>query len=205
VRVGRDASTVSYWLRKYALEPVHKHKHAARGGIERSTLESLVETGASTREIAARLATSSGTVRHWLRKYGLQTRRGATRRRRRASALDAEQTLEMHCRRHGLTLFRLGARGSYRCMRCRSEDVSRRRRRVKAILVAEAGGQCCLCGYDRCIGALHFHHLDPREKSFSLSDEGLTRSLERAQAEARKCVLLCSNCHAEVQAGMLST
>jgi hypothetical protein len=79
--------------------------------------------------------------------------------------------------------------------------VSRRRRKVKAILVTEAGGSCVLCGYDRHIGALEFHHLDPAQKKFGLSMGGLARSLERARAEARKCVLLCANCHAEVEAG----
>jgi hypothetical protein len=34
--------------------------------------------------------------------------------------------------------------------------------------------------------------------------EGVARSLVRARAEARKCVLLCANCHAEVEAGMAS-
>jgi len=37
---------------------------------------------------------------------------------------------------------------------------------------------------------------------FSLSEEGVTRSLARARAEAEKCVLLCAKCHAEVEAGV---
>jgi hypothetical protein len=68
--------------------------------------------------------------------------------------------------------------------------------------VAEAGGQCARCGYDACIAALHFHHLDPATKDFALSNDGVTRSIERARQEAAKCVLLCANCHAEVEAGM---
>jgi hypothetical protein len=80
--------------------------------------------------------------------------------------------------------------------------VARRRRKVKTILVAEAGGACMLCGYDRHPGALQFHHRDPAQKRFSLSAQGVTRSLERAREEARKCALLCANCHAEVEAGL---
>jgi hypothetical protein len=72
---------------------------------------------------------------------------------------------------------------------------------VKQILVDEAGGACTLCGYSRCVAALQFHHLDPGAKSFSVSMRGVTRSLETARLEAKKCVLLCSNCHAEVEAG----
>jgi hypothetical protein len=93
-------------------------------------------------------------------------------------------------------------RGTYRCKLCRQEQVADRRRRVKRILVDEAGGSCALCGYDRCVAALQFHHLDPTEKCFALSSEGSTRGIDAARAEARKCVLLCGNCHAEVEAGV---
>ena len=75
------------------------------------------------------------------------------------------------------------------------------RRRAKQVLVREAGGQCHLCGYDRCLAALEFHHLDPREKAFALSLRGVTRSLDALREEAAKCVLLCANCHAEVEVG----
>jgi hypothetical protein len=67
--------------------------------------------------------------------------------------------------------------------------------------VTEAGGSCALCGYHRYVGALHFHHVDPSTKAFVLGG-GATRSLERTRQEAAKCVLLCSNCHAEVEAGL---
>jgi hypothetical protein len=79
--------------------------------------------------------------------------------------------------------------------------VAERRRRVKRQLIAEGGGACALCGYDRCAAALQFHHVDPATKSFTLSREGVTRSLARAREEARKCVLLCAHCHAEVEGG----
>jgi hypothetical protein len=70
------------------------------------------------------------------------------------------------------------------------------------MIVEEAGGACVICGYDRFPGALQFHHLDPATKSFALGLRGVTRSLERVRAEARKCVLLCANCHAEVEGGV---
>jgi hypothetical protein len=79
-----------------------------------------------------------------------------------------------------------------------------RRRAVKAILVAEAGGACQICGYDRCLRALEFHHRDPGEKEFGIGRYGHTRSLARARAEVAKCVLLCSNCHMEVEDGLTS-
>lgn len=111
-----------------------------------------------------------------------------------------ERVVQRTCRHHGLTNFVLEGRGSYRCMKCRMERVARRRKELKQILVAEAGGCCQRCGYDRYIGALQFHHLDPSSKGFGLGERGLTRSLDRLRIEAAKCVLLCANCHAEVEA-----
>jgi hypothetical protein len=68
-------------------------------------------------------------------------------------------------------------------------------------LVREAGGQCVICGYARNVRALEFHHLDPSTKRLALSGHGIVVSLDALRAEARKCVLLCSNCHAEVEDG----
>ena len=59
-----------------------------------------------------------------------------------------------------------------------------------------------LCGFDDYAGALQFHHIDPAEKRFQLGGRGLTRALEELREEARKCVLLCANCHAMVEAGV---
>ena len=58
-----------------------------------------------------------------------------------------------------------------------------------------------LCGYDRYLGALEFHHMDRNTKEFrALAACGRTRSFAKLAKEAKKCVLLCSNCHAEVEA-----
>ena len=104
------------------------------------------------------------------------------------------------CATHGETEFVLEGRGYYRCKRCRQQRVIDWRRRARVKLVAEAGGACMLCGYDRYIGALHFHHIDPSQKEFAVSGRGFTRSIQKMREEAAKCVLLCSNCHAEVEA-----
>jgi transposase len=200
-RVGRHPSTVSYWLAKYGLQAPGRERHAPRGAIERDVLERLVASGASVAVIGETLGRGTRSVRHWLARYGLETRATARRRARREAP---GTTALLPCDRHGVGVHRRGASGRFRCLACRSEAVTRRRRKVKAILVAEAGGACVLCGYERCTGALQFHHLDPATKRFELSADGFARSLDRARAEARKCVLLCSNCHAEVESGSVS-
>jgi transposase-like protein len=193
--VGKNPSTVAYWVKKHGLRSAHADRHAARGGVDRARLEELVAAGRSIRGIAAELEVSYATVQHWLKRYGLRTERVRP---------DPElRRIERTCERHGRTEFvRYGPNEHFRCERCRKERVSARRRRVKEILVAEAGGACHLCGYRRYIGALHFHHVDPDGKEFGLAQRGAARSIARSRAEAAKCVLLCANCHAEVEAGI---
>jgi excisionase family DNA binding protein len=199
---GRHPSTVGYWVKRHGLSPVHRDRHAPKGGISREALTALVDDGLSTREIADTLGLSQGTVRHWLRKHGLRTHRARRDDSHGLRGVDADRAV-MDCPRHGTTEFWLEARGIYRCLRCRSEAVARRRRKLKEIVVREAGGACVLCGYDRYIGALQFHHRDGESKQFGLADRGLTRSLDAVRKEAAKCALLCANCHSEVQAGIV--
>lgn len=196
--VGKHPSTVGYWVKKRGLVACNADRHSPKGGLTEAEIEACVEDGLTLREIADRLGRSVATVRHWMDRYGLKTAR-----RRRPKPCGEPVRTTMRCRRHGQTEFVLEGRGYYRCVRCRSEAVSKRRRTVKRKLVEEAGGQCAVCGYSRCQQALQFHHLDPAVKEFHLGHQGQSRSLARSREEARKCVLLCANCHAEVEAGVM--
>jgi hypothetical protein len=140
-----------------------------------------------------------------LRAYGLRTQNSHGKAED-AAAHGAKAagmlTVTLSCANHGETESYLEGRGYYRCKRCRVDAVARRRREVKAILVAEAGGRCAICGYDRHPRALAFHHLDPIEKRLESMPKGVALALATLRAEARKCVLLCANCHAEVEDGV---
>jgi transposase-like protein len=197
LEAGRDASTVAYWVNKHGLRSRHAERHRPRGGLTREQLEPLIDGGLTIRQIAAELDRSAATVRHWLKRHGLKTR-VARRVRRDGSTASA---VVHDCPRHGWTWFRrVGAQTHYRCAQCVIDAVGDARRRVRMTLIDEAGGQCLLCGYDRNPAALQFHHVDRATKEFTLRN-GDTRSLERMRAEAAKCVLLCANCHAEVESG----
>jgi hypothetical protein len=162
----------------------------------------MVARGMPIRAMAEQLGVSYTTVRHWLNKYELTTPRAArlasTRQARAAGAQDEI----IDCPVHGPTRHVRRKDGGLRCLACRSDAVSQRRRRVKEVLVAEAGGCCVLCGYGASVAALHFHHVDPTTKSFAVAGAGITRSIEASRAEAAKCVLLCARCHAEVEHGV---
>jgi transposase len=206
-RFDRHEATVGYWVKKHGLQVANPDKYAARGGMPRQDLEILVDDGLSIAQIAQATGRSKATVRHWLIRYGLRTH-GSAGRRPLQQAKAAKQaglaTATMRCEHHGETDFWLDGRGYYRCKRCRSAAVARRRRKVKAILVKEAGGCCCLCGYNRNMRALHFHHVDPAQKRREINAKGVAVALEKLRVEAQKCVLLCSNCHAEVEDGIVS-
>jgi transposase len=201
---GKHASTVSYWMKKHGLAAAGRQKHAPKGGVGQDVLAGLVERGMTIAEISNEVGLSKATVRHWLRRYGLRTRNARGRRPQEAARAAKEaglRTVANICARHGETEFILEGRGYYRCKRCRSEAVARRRRKVKTILVEEAGGRCVRCGYDRNPAALQFHHLDPATKRIALSARGIAYALATVREEAQKCVLLCANCHAEVENG----
>ena len=71
------------------------------------------------------------------------------------------------------------------------------RRAMKKQAVKIKGGKCSICGYDKNINALTFHHEDPSIKEFQLSN-GNTRSWDKYLIELEKCTLVCMNCHAEI-------
>ena len=85
---------------------------------------------------------------------------------------------------------------------CNSCHVSKRRRVREEKIYEYKGESCCICGYNRTRKALHCHHVDPSRKSFRISGNwGL--SWERIKKELDKCIMVCSNCHAEIHDGLV--
>ncbi len=80
--------------------------------------------------------------------------------------------------------------------------VAKRRRKIKEFAVVYKGGKCQVCSYNKYIGALDLHHLDPKTKAFGIGDKGYTRSWQAVRHEADKCILVCANCHREIEAGI---
>lgn len=73
---------------------------------------------------------------------------------------------------------------------------------MKEKAVEYKGGCCQVCGYDRCIRALDFHHIDSSKKDFTISSN-CNKSWERIKIEIDKCILVCSNCHREIHSGLV--
>ena len=82
------------------------------------------------------------------------------------------------------------------CKTCHSlYSLNRQRERQKQIKL-EFGGKCQLCGYNKCLDALEFHHRIPKTKKYELSNMW-TYNIENIRKEAQKCDLICANCHRE--------
>ena len=89
----------------------------------------------------------------------------------------------------------------YQCKACWNKRTAQTGKDKVQTLKLEYGGKCSICGYDKYLGALEFHHVDPSTKEFHL---GTRRGYDitRLRAELDKCVLVCSNCHAEIHGGV---
>lgn len=62
-------------------------------------------------------------------------------------------------------------------------------------LVEHLGAKCSMCQNEFPYYVYDFHHEDPSQKDFEVSDRVAGYTLDILYKEVDKCVLLCSNCH----------
>lgn len=91
----------------------------------------------------------------------------------------------------------------YECLPEENYNGATMRKVLKKWALQEKGKKCCVCGYNKCIEALEFHHLNPNEKDFNLSDRNIKLDWNKVKQEIDKCILVCSNCHREIHSGVL--
>ena len=107
------------------------------------------------------------------------------------------QTHYTHCE-HGHDVRVVGRHKSGACKACAVEKNRKLYRQRRALIDAyklERG--CWVCGYNKSAAALHLHHEDPDTKTISRSSDFIQVSLDRFYEEAKKCIVLCANCHME--------
>ena len=71
------------------------------------------------------------------------------------------------------------------------------RRKVKAKAVEYKGGKCQICGYNKSVYSMDFHHENGEDKSFNISTIS-TSAWSKIKKELDKCILVCKNCHGEI-------
>lgn len=85
----------------------------------------------------------------------------------------------------------------------RSKAVKKWRKNAKLRLIRAFGGRCCVCGYDKCAEVFEFHHLNPSEKEITWGQmRSNIKGWNLIIVEMRKCIMVCSNCHKEIHAGV---
>lgn len=161
--------------------------------MDKTELEKCISAGNTQRVIAKKFAVSQSTVRFWLRKYGLKTRRGPHNKREPGSR---------KCKCGETDPKKFYGNKSNICSKCHNGYVSKvgsqKVSRIREIL----GGSCAVCGFSKYQCALDFHHLKPGEKIDSL--RGMRGwSWEKILNEIKNGVLLCKNCHAAIHSGEL--
>jgi hypothetical protein len=172
--------------------------------MDRDILENDVNQNLSTRKIAEKNGVSQGTVKHWLKKYNLKTNH----------LIGSKKTYGDHkfCPKCNTTLpineyYNKSTKESTKinghgwCKNCTNKATVERQRQLKQKCIDYKGGKCFICGYNTYAGALEFHHLNPKDKDYAIS-RFKNRKFESIVGELDKCVLLCSNCHKEVEGGV---
>lgn len=151
--------------------------------MERDTLENFVNLGYSSYTIAKITGKSQTTIRYWLDKHSLRRK------------------IVFKCGNCGETNPEKFFKGRYtQCKKCRRSGQNNLTQRHKKTLVEYKGGKCEICGYDKCLAALDFHHINPKEKDPNWK-KMRAWTPERVKKEVDKCQLVCRNCHSEIHYG----
>ena len=86
------------------------------------------------------------------------------------------------------------------------ENKLTQKHKIKLQMLEYKNTNCCSkCGYSGNINVLDFHHVDPSAKSFNIGNATISlkglivdaKITENVKKELDKCIVLCSQCHAE--------
>lgn len=168
--------------------------------MEKEFLTKCVNDNLSIGDISILIKKSKGSVRYWLNEFDLKTNHLSFKNKplkeygdtRYCSRCEDTKPLDEFYNRRGKE------GGSVYCKICTSNQTVERQRAFKEKAVEYKGGCCVKCGYNKYQGALEFHHLDPKEKDFSISRVKSYSFSNAIKIELDKCVLVCSNCHKEI-------
>lgn len=170
--------------------------------MEKDYLKSLVDSGMSTFQISKLTKKSQTSIVYWLKKFNLKTQNKSFKEKGKVDYGEfrfCPRCKENKCIEDFYKRRKKEGSSSY-CKLCTGRQVLERQRRVKVLAVEYKGGKCVKCGYNKYIGALDFHHLNPKEKDFSIASIKQYAFSEKIRNELDKCILLCSNCHREEHA-----
>ena len=113
----------------------------------------------------------------------------------------------LYCEKDFVLSGKQGSQNRLFCYNCLPANLDRNtRNKIRRELYVKKASEekknlgCQKCGYNKYGAVLEWHHLDPTEKDFNLSDwlkKDSAKCWEQYKEETKKCILLCANCHRE--------
>ena len=165
--------------------------------IDKEILENLLNQGLSSNKIAKMLKKTGPGIRYIMSKHNLSSVFEPKNKiltpivNGSKKCGNCKENKEIKC-----FSFRPNGKLQSYCNNCLNSKGYNRIKENLVKLKKEFGGKCVKCGYNKSYSALDFHHLNPKEKLFSLSKPKCS-NITKMRTEAMKCVLLCANCHRE--------
>lgn len=160
--------------------------------MNKNILKKLVLENKSTYEIALQLNCSQTNIRYWLKKFELKTN---FKQEKNAAnyfcKFCGEKNKDKFCNKgNGIISFS-------KCKVCHNKQTIERFRKYKLQAINYKGGKCVTCGYNKCPGSLHFHHVEPNKKDPNWK-QMRNWKFDKIKNELDKCILVCGNCHGEI-------
>ena len=175
--------------------------------MTKELLIEMIGKGMSLNQISKEVGKGLTTVRYWAKKHQVEfpnkpfkdiNKKDYGETRFCPKCKKECETSEFYSRRDK-------SNSSPYCKKCTGLQTVERQRKLKKQMVDYKGGKCQKCGYDKYIGALEFHHLNPEEKDFTLSHLKIYSINQVVIDELDKCILLCSNCHREIHGEQMNS
>lgn len=184
----------------------------SRTDITKEMLSAYTEKGVSSYIIANNIGVPVSTVKFWLKKFQLKIVPCSGKNCLPNGIISKNEEENTHykcarCKEIQLInkenfYFKKNSKVHSWCRKCNDKYALHKIRDVKLRCVQYKGGKCTMCGYNKYLGSLDFHHIDPSIKDYNIS-KLRTYCWENIKKELDKCVLLCANCHREVHAGVI--
>ena len=134
-------------------------------------------------------------------KYCSRSCQAKASRARKANNIDIRETVCGKCGKSFIVKDNaFNRRYCYDCVPSTPKSGAQNRQIIKQWALEYKGSKCEKCGYNKCSEALEFHHKNPEEKDFNLSDRNLILDWQEIKKELDKCILVCANCHREIHA-----
>ena len=157
--------------------------------MDEELLKNKINQNFSKRQLAKFFKLSPTTISYYLNKYELKTNYKIGGFNKKHLCLRCEESDPSQFYKTQKSL----------CKKCRNADNKIKYQKYKEIDIIKRGGKCSSCGYNKYIGALEFHHLNPDTKDPDF-ESLMKRSPKSRSQELDKCIILCSNCHKETHA-----